>query len=70
MDVFLIINYPLGKNNITGRSLVIKRNYNFIRKASKSDKNILIYGETGTGKELAARKIHELSDRKKSFLCS
>jgi len=60
-----MINCILGKTNIIGKSLVIKRKINFIRKAAKSDKNVLIYGETGIGKELAARKIHELSDRRK-----
>lgn len=60
-----MINYPLGKTNIIGRSLVIKRKINFIRKSSKSDKNVLIYVETGAGKEMAASRIHELSDRRK-----
>ena len=60
-----MINNPLGKTNIIGRCLVIKRKNNFIRKSSKSDKNVLIYVETGAGKELAASKIHELSDRRK-----
>jgi len=32
-------------------------------KAGKTDMPILILGETGTGKELAARRIHEASDR-------
>jgi transcriptional regulator with PAS, ATPase and Fis domain len=60
-----MINNPLGKTNIIGKCLVIKRKNNFIRKSSKSDKNVLIYVETGAGKELAASKIHELSDRRK-----
>jgi len=34
-----------------------------IRKVAQSESNALIYGETGTGKELAARAIHMLSDR-------
>ncbi|MDH5541679.1 MAG: sigma-54 dependent transcriptional regulator [Nitrospinota bacterium] len=34
-----------------------------IRKVAQSKSNALIYGETGTGKELAARAIHMLSDR-------
>jgi len=39
--------------------LVLKR----IEKISKSDSTVLIQGETGTGKELVAHRIHELSHR-------
>lgn len=49
---------------IIGKSAVIKRQLNFILKAAKSDRNVLILGETGTGKDLTAKKIHELSDRR------
>jgi len=37
---------------------------NIIRKVGPTDASILIRGENGTGKELAARAIHESSDRK------
>lgn len=40
-----------------------------IAKIAGCDKNVLILGETGTGKELTAKMIHELSARKdKTFL--
>ena len=35
-----------------------------IRKVAPQDSNIMIYGETGTGKELLAQSIHQLSRRK------
>lgn len=35
-----------------------------IEKAAGCDKNVLILGETGTGKDVAARRIHELSPRR------
>lgn len=37
---------------------------NIIRKAAQSNVNILITGESGVGKEILARHIHQLSERK------
>ncbi len=39
-----------------------------IRRAAKSQASVLVTGERGTGKELVARAIHELSPRKKGPL--
>lgn len=41
---------------------------NLAQKASQFDSPILIIGETGTGKELCARFIHERSERKGPFV--
>ena len=38
--------------------------HELIYKAADSEINVSIYGETGTGKEIVARKIHSLSSRK------
>jgi len=55
--------------NIIGASDAMQDVYNKIRIAASSDANILIVGETGTGKNLVARTIHNLSARKeKEFL--
>lgn len=39
-----------------------------IRKVAPQDSNIMIYGETGTGKEILAQSIHQLSRRKEKPL--
>ncbi len=54
--------YKFGK--IIGKSPVMQEVYQSIVKASSSDANVVICGESGAGKELAARTIHHLSERK------
>ena len=44
--------------NLVGQSPSMQEVYRNIHKASNSTPNVLIKGETGTGKELAARAIH------------
>ncbi len=44
--------------NMIGQSPAMQDVYRSIHKASQSTANVLIIGETGTGKELAARSIH------------
>jgi len=54
---------------IIGASDVMQEVYAKVRKAADSDVNVLLVGETGTGKNLVARTIHNISDRKgKEFL--
>ncbi|MFP4393292.1 MAG: sigma-54-dependent transcriptional regulator [Desulfohalobiaceae bacterium] len=43
---------------IVGRSKPMQRIFNMVEKVSGYDSNIIITGETGTGKELIARAIH------------
>lgn len=55
--------------NIVGKSLALKEALLKLRKVCEVDVPVLITGETGTGKELFARAIHENSLRKqKPFL--
>jgi transcriptional regulator with PAS, ATPase and Fis domain len=49
---------------LVGRSLVIRRVFSQLARAATSDATVLLEGETGTGKELAAESIHLESGRK------
>jgi DNA-binding NtrC family response regulator len=49
---------------IIGVSPVLQRVFETIRKVAPTDANVLILGENGTGKELAARAIHRESQRR------
>ncbi len=51
------------EDHFTGNSPEAKRINRAIKKFSKVDNNILIVGDTGTGKEFTARNIHALSSR-------
>ncbi|GAK54893.1 PAS modulated sigma54 specific transcriptional regulator, Fis family [Candidatus Vecturithrix granuli] len=55
--------YRFGK--IIGKSQAMQSIYELITRASATDVNVVIYGESGTGKDLIAQTIHELSDRQK-----
>lgn len=51
--------------SIKGNSPSILRIFALLEKASKTNINVSITGETGTGKEVVAKAIHYNSDRKK-----
>ena len=50
-------------NNLIGNSPNMKRVMNMALKVARTDANILILGENGTGKEVIARAIHRASNR-------
>ena len=51
--------------SFTGKSPAMERVYQMIRKVAPTNANVLIEGPSGSGKELAARAIHNLSKRAK-----
>ncbi len=58
-----INNVASDFGEIIGRSEVMSNVLKQVEMVAKSDSTVLILGETGTGKELIARAIHNLSDR-------
>ncbi|MBI4512754.1 MAG: sigma-54-dependent Fis family transcriptional regulator, partial [Gemmatimonadetes bacterium] len=52
-----------GQIQIVGKSAPMQRLFDLIARVAPSRATVLITGETGTGKELVARAIHEASDR-------
>ena len=50
--------------NIIGKSQAMQAVYELIVQASETDANVVISGESGTGKDLIAQTIHELSRRR------
>lgn len=57
-----LINH--NKNYIIGNSKALNSVLNVVHKVAKTDANILVTGENGTGKELIARELHVNSTRK------
>lgn len=50
---------------LVGRHPGMQRVYDLIEVAAAGEASVLIHGETGTGKELAARAIHDASARRR-----
>ncbi len=49
---------------IIGRSAAMRRLFEMLPDVAASDANVLIQGESGTGKDLLARSLHQLSPRR------
>lgn len=55
---------------LTGESAAMKAVRLAIQQVAPTDSTVLILGETGTGKELVARAIHQLSPRREHLLAA
>ncbi len=51
-------------DNLVGKSQSMQRVYKMVERVSNATTNVLITGQTGTGKEVIARAIHKNSSRK------
>jgi len=58
------IRSELHFDDIVGTSKALQRVLKEVETVAPTDSTVLIYGETGTGKELIARALHNLSARK------
>jgi two-component system, NtrC family, response regulator HydG len=54
-----------ASHGLVGQSVAFKRMLEKVMRVANSDASVLLLGETGTGKELVARAIHEASPRAK-----
>jgi len=60
----LLTMTPPIDTEIVGKSPLLQQTLQLISRVAPSDSTVLILGETGTGKELIARAIHNQSSRK------
>ncbi|MBT8495926.1 MAG: sigma 54-interacting transcriptional regulator [Deltaproteobacteria bacterium] len=51
--------------DMVGESIAMRRVFALLELAAESDVTVLVTGETGTGKEMVARGLHDLGERRK-----
>jgi DNA-binding NtrC family response regulator len=59
-------HHARGFQGFIGESQPMRKLYRLLENAGPSTASVLLVGESGTGKELAARTLHELSERSRS----
>jgi transcriptional regulator with GAF, ATPase, and Fis domain len=59
----MILHRPTSAKS-NGISFYLKDRTGIINRVANSDKSVLLLGETGTGKDFTAKKIHELSEKR------
>ena len=55
--------------DIVGKSPALQKVLDQVAIVAPTDSTVLLHGETGTGKELIARAIHNLSSRRTPPMC-
>ena len=58
------IDHKFGLENIIGESIAMRQVFETVQQVAPTRTTVLITGETGTGKELIAKALHNLSPRK------
>jgi len=61
---------PAGVSGIIGNCPAMHTLFEYIRKVAPTDSTVLVLGETGTGKEIVARSVHNHSMRADKILIS
>lgn len=66
----VVLNHEINHNETIcwGQSATMHELRRLVEKVAKTDANILVTGENGTGKEVITREIHRLSSRKNEVL--
>jgi transcriptional regulator with GAF, ATPase, and Fis domain len=62
------IKIAYNYSEIVGSSIEMKNVFDLVGRVATADSTVLLQGETGTGKELIARAIHNSSHRKKHLM--
>jgi two-component system response regulator AtoC len=66
-NAFLREEAEKGWGEFIGRGPAMRKVYELIQQVAQSKTNVLIVGETGTGKELVARAVHHASPRRSAL---
>jgi transcriptional regulator with PAS, ATPase and Fis domain len=63
LPILVPISTRASFGELLGSSVEMRRMYAILERVAPTDSTVLVQGETGTGKELAARAIHDASRR-------